>query len=89
MRDSEFRPPPGNRARAPVIRPFLEEELRQEFMAFGEVVSAGTIKAKGFGFVEMSSRAEGQAAIDSLRGKTLKGKMLDINEDEGARRPGR
>lgn len=55
-----------------------EEELQEEFAAFGEVESV-TIPteryssgSRGFAFVEMSSISEGQAAIDGLSGKTLK-----------------
>ncbi len=56
-----------------------EEELRQEFEAFGEVTSVNIImdkysgRPKGFGFIEMASVSEGQAAITALNGKTLKG----------------
>lgn len=63
-----------------------EEELREEFAAFGEVASASIIKDKysgqsrGFGFVEMASKAEGEAAIAGLKGKTLKERTLDVNE---------
>jgi len=62
-----------------------EEELRQEFTAFGKV-EAVTIptdrysgKPRGFGFVEMPLVAEGQAAIAGLNGKTLKDRMLTVN----------
>ncbi len=67
-------------------REVTEEELRQEFIAFGEVTSVSIIKDKysgqprGFGFVEMPSKSEGQAAIDGLKGKTLKERTLDVNE---------
>jgi cold-inducible RNA-binding protein len=63
-----------------------EEELRQEFTAFGEVTSVGIIKDKyssqsrGFGFIEMPSMAEGQAAISSLKGKVLKDRTLEVSE---------
>ncbi|GAJ19585.1 unnamed protein product, partial [marine sediment metagenome] len=63
-----------------------EDELRQEFMAFGEVTSVTIIKDKysgqsrGFGFVEMQSKSEGEAAISGLKGKTLKDRELDVNE---------
>ena len=62
-----------------------EEELRQEFMAFGEVASVSIMKDKhsgqsrGFGFVEMPSLSEGQAAIAGLSGKTLQDRTLDIS----------
>jgi RNA recognition motif-containing protein len=62
-----------------------EEELRQEFLAFGEVKSVNIItdkysgNPKGFGFVEMPSVSEGQAAITALNGKTLKDRTLNVN----------
>lgn len=61
-----------------------EEELRQEFASFGKVESVNIItdkysgRPKGFGFVEMPSVAEGQAAIDGLNGKTLKDRTLTV-----------
>jgi len=63
-----------------------EEDLRLTFEQFGQVESATIIKdrdsgrSKGFGFVEMPSKAEGQSAIDDLNGKELKGKTLNVNE---------
>ena len=62
-----------------------EEELRQEFEAFGEVESVNIItdkisgRPRGFGFVEMTSESEGQAAITGLNGKTLKDRTLNVN----------
>ena len=62
-----------------------EEELRQEFEAFGEVTSVNIItdkysgRPRGFGFVEMTSVSEGQAAITGLNGKTLKDRTLNVN----------
>ncbi len=62
-----------------------EDELRQEFLAFGEVESVNIImdkysgRPKGFGFVEMASVSEGQAAITALNGKTLKDRTLNVN----------
>ncbi|MGD8648462.1 MAG: hypothetical protein PVJ77_18125, partial [Desulfobacterales bacterium] len=63
-----------------------EEDLWQAFGPFGQVESATIIKdkhsgqSKGFGFVEMASKAEGQSAIDGLNGKELKGRALNVNE---------
>ncbi|HEA68086.1 hypothetical protein LCGC14_1865870 [marine sediment metagenome] len=63
-----------------------EEDLKQAFETFGEVESVKIIKdkstnrSKGFGFVEMPSKAEGQSAIDDLNDKELKGKALNVNE---------
>jgi len=62
-----------------------EEELRQEFIAFGEVESVSVItdkysgRPKGFAFVEMPSVSEGQAAITALNGKILKERTLNVN----------
>jgi len=62
-----------------------EEELRQEFQAFGEVTSVNIItdkysgQPKGFGFIEMASVSEGQAAITGLNGKALKDRTLNVN----------
>ena len=61
-----------------------EEELRQEFLAFGEVESVNIItdkysgRPKGFGFVEMPSVSEGQAAITALDGKTLRYRTIYV-----------
>jgi RNA recognition motif-containing protein len=63
-----------------------EEELRAEFKTFGGVTSVSIIKDKysgqsrGFGFVEMPSKPEAEAAIAGLKGKTLKDRTLDVNE---------
>jgi len=67
-------------------RDLTESELREAFQAFGEVTSASMIKDKftgesrGFGFVEMPNKAEGDAAIAALNGKELKGRNLTVNE---------
>jgi RNA recognition motif-containing protein len=69
-----------------LAREVTEEELKQEFTAFGEVTSVSIIKDKysgqprGFGFVEMPSMIEGQAAISSLKGKVLKDRTLEVSE---------
>ena len=62
-----------------------EQELREEFAAFGEVASVNIIKDKysgqprGFAFVEMTSVSQGQAAIAGLNGKAMKDQMLTVN----------
>jgi len=62
-----------------------EEELRQEFLAFGEVESVNIVtdkysgRPKGFAFVEMPSVSEGQAAIAGLNGKRLKDRTLTVD----------
>ena len=65
-----------------------EAELRQEFIAFGQVISAsimsdkyiGSGQTRGYAFVEMASRSEGEAAITGLNGKTLKSRVLSVIE---------
>jgi len=67
-------------------REVTEEELREEFKVFGGVTSVSIIKDKysgqsrGFGFVEMPSKSEAEAAIAGLKGKTLKDRTLDVSE---------
>jgi RNA recognition motif-containing protein len=66
-------------------RELTEQELREEFAAFGEVASVSIVKDKysgqprGFGFVEMASVSQGQAAIAGLNGKMLKDQTLNVN----------
>jgi cold-inducible RNA-binding protein len=63
-----------------------EDELRGAFEAFGEIASASVIKDKytqesrGFGFVEMPTQSEGQAAITGLNGTDLKGRALRVDQ---------
>jgi RNA recognition motif-containing protein len=61
-------------------------DLEQLFAAFGTVASAQVIedresgRSKGFGFVEMSTDEEAQAAIQGLNGKDNGGRPLTVNE---------
>src|SRR5215831_2185536 len=63
-----------------------DSALEQMFAAFGTVQSAQVImdrdtgRSKGFGFVEMGSDAEAQAAIAGLSGKQVGGRGLTVNE---------
>jgi RNA recognition motif-containing protein len=63
-----------------------EEDLREAFEAFGEVVSVKIIqdkftgRSRGFGFVEMPNQGEGEAAISALNGKDLKGREIVVNQ---------
>jgi hypothetical protein len=63
-----------------------DESLQQAFGAFGEVASAkvmmdrDTGRSKGFGFVEMGSDAEAQAAINGMNGQPLEGRAIVVNE---------
>ena len=62
-----------------------DESLHQAFSQFGTVTSAkvmmdrDTGRSKGFGFVEMGSAAEAQAAIDGLHGRDMGGRDLTVN----------
>ena len=62
-----------------------EQDLRQEFEAFGGVESVSLIadqysgRSKGFAFIEMPSVSEGQAAITGLNGKIVKDRTLTVN----------
>jgi RNA recognition motif-containing protein len=75
-----------------------EADLQAAFEAFGAVESVHIIKdqysgqPKGFGFVEMPSTSEAQAAIAGLNGKDFMGRTLNVNvarPREGGSRPDR
>ena len=63
-----------------------DNDLEQVFTPFGAVTSArvmmerDTGRSKGFGFVEMGSEAEAQAAIQGMNGQPLGGRSLVVNE---------
>ena len=63
-----------------------DQDLSDAFGAFGSVASATVItdkfsgRSKGFGFVEMSSDDEAQAAIDGMNGKDFNGRNIVVNE---------
>jgi RNA recognition motif-containing protein len=62
------------------------EDLQQLFAQAGTVESASVVedretgRSRGFGFVEMSSNEEGQAAIQQFNGKEVNGRALTVNE---------
>ena len=63
-----------------------DNDLQQQFGEYGNVTSAkvmmerDTGRSKGFGFAEMGSDAEAQAAIEGLHGKDMGGRALVVNE---------
>lgn len=65
---------------------FRDEDMQQAFSQFGSVSSAkvmmerDTGRSKGFGFVEMGSDAEAQAAIKGMNGQSFGGRDLVVNE---------
>ncbi len=63
-----------------------DSDLQQLFSPHGDIVSARVVmdrdtnQSKGFGFVEMATDVEAQAAIAALNGKEHDGKALKVNE---------
>ncbi|OGO07201.1 MAG: hypothetical protein A2Y61_04555 [Chloroflexi bacterium RBG_13_60_13] len=63
-----------------------DDDLRREFEAFGKVETTSIVRdrssgqPRGFAFIEMPTKAEGEAAITGLKGKMLNGRTLDISE---------
>ena len=63
-----------------------EQDLEEVFAEIGTVESVNIIRdrdtgrSRGFGFVEMSSKEEGQNAISQLDGKEVDGRNLKVNE---------
>lgn len=77
-----------------------DEELRQVFITFGEVISVvimddkyiGSGQPRGYGYVQMASKSEGQAAVIGLQEKSLRGQMIRVVEalplsDNGPNKP--
>ena len=73
-----------------------DESLTTSFTEYGEVSTARVIidrfsgRSRGFGFVEMPNDTEAQAAIQSLNGQEMQGRVLTVNEarprEDGGRR---
>jgi len=67
-------------------RSVVEDDLKEAFETFGKIESVSVVKNKndgesrGFGFVEMPSKEEAEAAINGLNGTDLKGQNLNVNE---------
>lgn len=63
-----------------------EQDLREEFEAFGKVDSISVVtdrdtgRPRGFAFVEMPTVSEGQAAINGINGKNIKDRTIVVNE---------
>jgi cold-inducible RNA-binding protein len=62
------------------------QDLQELFAAAGTVESASIVedrdtgRSRGFGFVEMATKEEGEAAISQFNGKELSGRSLKVNE---------
>jgi RNA recognition motif-containing protein len=71
-----------------------EEQLNTLFSEAGEVTSAKIItdrqtgQPRGFGFVEMETKLEGQKAISMLNGRNIEGRALAVNEAKPQQRGG-
>jgi cold-inducible RNA-binding protein len=69
-----------------------DDELRQLFGSVGTVVSAKVIvdrysnRSRGFGFVEMSTEAEAEEAINQLNGQEVAGRQITVAEARPPRR---
>ena len=67
-------------------RETTEKDLREAFEVFGQVASVKIItdkytgESRGFGFVEMPTKTEGESAITGLNDKELRGRTLRVNE---------
>ena len=63
-----------------------DDELKDAFSGYGEVVSAKIItdretrRSRGFGFVEMPSDEDARKAIEALNGEEFQGRKLVVNE---------
>ncbi len=63
-----------------------DEDLRNEFSAFGELTSVNVLKdrmtnkSRGFAFVEMSNKEEAMKAIEALHGKSIGGRTITATE---------
>jgi RNA recognition motif-containing protein len=63
-----------------------EQDLSEAFSPYGEVASVSIVadkfsgRSRGFAFVEMASKSEGEAAIEALNGKAFMNRNLVVNE---------
>ena len=61
-----------------------EDELKREFTAFGQVNSVNIVnntrggRTTVYGYIEMASVAEGESAINSLSGKLVRGRAINV-----------
>jgi RNA recognition motif-containing protein len=71
-----------------------EEELKELFSEAGHVASAKIImdrqtgQSRGFGFVEMESKLEGQKAISMINGRSVGNRTLTVNEARPQKKTG-
>ena len=70
-----------------------EADLRAAFSRFGEVTSVKIVsgrrgRTKGFAYVQMAEEESAQAALESLRGTEINGRIMDVVPDEPSARRG-
>jgi len=64
----------------------IDEDLRELFSAYGEIVDIKVIEGKGFAFVEMSSQTEADEAKEALNETDFKGRNMFIDEAKPPRK---
>ncbi len=57
-----------------------DEQLRDLFSDYGEVMQINIIAGKGFGFIEMSNTSEAEKAKEALNGSDFQGRTLRVDE---------
>ncbi|MEE8329353.1 MAG: RNA-binding protein [Thermodesulfovibrionia bacterium] len=57
-----------------------DEQLRELFSGYGEVMQINIIEGKGFGFIEMSNTSEAEKAKEALNGSDFQGRSLRVDE---------
>jgi len=63
-----------------------DSDLGDLFSNYGEIVDVKVIEGKGFGFVEMSSSSEAEAAKEALHDTDFKGRNLNVDEAKPPRK---
>jgi cold-inducible RNA-binding protein len=70
----------GKRMYVANISNTTEQDIRNLFSDYGEVISVRIRPSKGFGFVEMGEENDSKKAISALNGKLFMGKTLTVTE---------
>jgi RNA recognition motif-containing protein len=56
------------------------DELREMFSNYGDVVNVNVIEGKGFGFIEMGNSEQAEKAMEALNGQDFQGRAIKVNE---------
>jgi len=62
------------------------DELREMFSNYGDVVNVNVIEGKGFGFVEMGNSEQAVKAMEALNGQDFQGRAIKVNEAQPPRK---